>query len=322
MSLETAETRFPIESWLSKYVRVYSSKAVVYADCYVCRGKKKLGVIRQSKKTGDPLVVCGRCREGGHGGGVWRGASSITGFVALVEGIPFKQAAEFVHRLSGVANEWRPPEDTRTPGVPEDAVPLLKCSSSNLGVLLLRNRYCDGLIGSSYFGVSKPYVNRVIIPCYYREQYLGFEAKATFKGGLKSIYAPNMDTDVYVHTPIWNEGRGDLVITESVIDAETFRLLNVDAIGCFGGFKSGQVMRVLELNPKRVFWFLDGDTWGKIWPSISLLLPFVENFLPPMQERDDPNALGPVELQRRILDAEKIQTKLDLMQMKMKVRGW
>ena len=60
--------QFPIAAWLGKHTKTYDTGGrVVYADCPICKGKRKLGVYRYNR-----VAVCGRCKEGGHGHGIWK----------------------------------------------------------------------------------------------------------------------------------------------------------------------------------------------------------------------------------------------------------
>lgn len=322
-SLENAELAFPIQSWLSKFVKVYGGGRTIYADCPFCGKHKRLGIPLRSKTNGRPMFVCGRCKDGGHGGGVWNGATTLTKFVSLLEGIDYGQACKLVHSLAGVeeVRVYRE-KDVELLKVPESAIPLTRLPSSNAANEMLRRRHVGHLVNHASYGVEQPYIDRVLIPCYYQQEYLGYEAKTIHKHvEPKSLFPPEMPTDVKVYTAVGNTGNGDLAITESVLDAETFHLLPLDAVGCFGNFKQDQATAILDLKPKRIFWFLDGDTWSKIWNSIKILLPFADHYLPPMQEKDDPNALGPLELQRRVLDAVKVTSALDVVRFEKEVRN-
>ena len=83
-SLDDAIERFPLETWLSKFTKVRSTGSVIYADCPFCYSKKRLGVYRQAR-IGKALAVCGRCKDGGHGAGLWSGATTLPNLVMLLE---------------------------------------------------------------------------------------------------------------------------------------------------------------------------------------------------------------------------------------------
>jgi len=305
---------FPIRSWLQKHTRVYSGGNVVYADCPVCKGKKRLGVYRQSR-LGFPLATCGRCKDGGHHNGVWTGATTIPSFVKLLEGTSWRQTFALIHKLSGVPEPpWERPADQKPEEVPADAIPLKDCRDDEKAVLMLRSRHVAHLVETTSLAIGGKYDERVILPCNYQGRYMGFEAKGTHVAhDPKSLYGTNMETQLTVYTALSNDDRReDLVITESVLDAETFHTLPINAVGCYGGFKEEQTEAILRLGPKRIYWFLDGDAWTKLWPAIRNFLPFVENYVPPMLDKQDPNSLGPEGCMNYLNDAIKIEAELDL----------
>src|SRR3990172_3282977 len=71
---EKAIQNFPIEGWLAKFTQVYPTDhgKAFYADCPICGTRRKLGVYHASR-----IAVCGRCKDGGHGRGIWDGVASL-----------------------------------------------------------------------------------------------------------------------------------------------------------------------------------------------------------------------------------------------------
>lgn len=312
--LQKAVESFPIRSWLQKHTKVYGGGQVIYADCPICKGKKRLGVYRRSR-LGFPLAVCGRCKDGGHHQGRWTGSTPIPQLVKLLEGITWRQTFQLIHTLSGVPEPvWERPKDQKPEPIPEDAIPLSKCQPTERARLMLEQRHCGHLVETSFLTIGGKYNERVILPCYYQGHYMGFEAKGTHPShDPKSLYGENMETQLTVYTAQGNDDRRlDLAITESVLDAETFHTLPCNSIGCYGGLKQEQVNSILKLGPDRIYWFLDGDAWKKLWPAIRCLLPFAENYVPPMRDKQDPNSIGPDGCMNYLNEARKIEAELDL----------
>ncbi len=313
-ALDKAIENFPIRSWLQKHTRIYSAGNVIYADCPVCGGKKRLGVYRRCK-GGFPLATCGRCKDGGHHQGKWSGATTLPSFVKLLEGVSWRQTFALIHKLAGVPEPvWERPADVKPEEVPAEAIPLKDCRDDEASVLMLRSRHVPHLVETASLAIGGKYSERVVLPCNYQGRYTGFEAKGTHPSQEpKSLYGLNMETNLTVYTALGNDDRReDLAVTESILDSETFHTLPCNAVGCYGSFKTEQTEAILRLGPKRIYWFLDGDAWSKLWPAIRNLLPFVENYVPPMRGREDPNSLGPDGCMDYLNDAIKIEAELDL----------
>lgn len=314
VELDKAVETFPIRSWLQKHTKVYSSGNVVYADCPICKGRKRLGIYRRSR-LGFPLATCGKCKDGGHHQGLWTGATPLPQFVKLLEGFTWRQTFQFIHKLSGVPEPvWERPADVKPEEIPENAIPLKDCRPDEKARAMLEGRHCGHLVETSFLSIGGKYNERVLLPCNYQGHYTGFEAKGTSPAqDPKSLYGENMETQLAVYTAIGNrDDCYDLAITESVLDAETFHTLPCNAVGCYGGFKGEQVDSILKLGPERIYWFLDGDAWKKLWPAIRHLMPFAENFVPPMREKEDPNSLGPAGCMSHLNESKKIEAELDL----------
>lgn len=311
--LKDAVSKFPIQSWLSKHTRVYSAGSVIYADCPICQGKKKLGIYRRSR-LGFPLATCGKCKDGGHGQGKWSGSTPLAHFVKLLEGTTWRQTFKMIHSLSGIPEpEWVAP-NLRPESVPEDAIPLTRCSTEEKARKILEERHCSHLIETSSLSLSGKYTERIILPCHYNGTYTGFEAKGTHPNhDPKSIYGANMETNLSVYTSVGNrDDCYDLAVTESVLDAETFHTLPCNSVGCYGGYKEEQAEAIIRLGPERIYWFLDGDAWHKLWNAIRTLAPFAEHYVPPMKDREDPNSIGPQGCMDYLNKSRRIEAELDL----------
>lgn len=319
--LEKAVEQFPIMGWLQKHTKVYGGHGsnVIYADCPVCGGKKKLGVYRRGR-LGITLAVCGRCKEGGHGQGKWRGVANVPTLVKLLEGSTWRETFKLIHSLSGIPEpEWKP-RDRFVAALPREGIPLRECERDERGYRLLVDRGVAHLVDTALLCIGGEYHERVILPTYYLGAPTGFEAKATLPTQEpKSLYAPGMETDLTVYTTrTWNEGSTAICVTESLIDAETFHLSPWNAIGCYGGFKSGQLAPLLNLNPETLYWFMDYDAWSKIWDSIRITMPFVQNYVVPMPKGGDPNSVGVRGCLELIEQRVVIEDHLDFMDVSMK----
>lgn len=289
---------FPVVRWLRSHTTVHSSMGgVVYADCPICQGKRKLGLYRRSK-GGSKLAVCGRCKDGGHGQGRWGGVAGLPAFVKLLEGFAeWRDAFKFIHEMAEVPEaEWKPDRSNAgPPQLPDGCIPIDNLRDDERAVALLRERHAWHLHDRASLCIGGKYHERLILPCYQQEVYTGFEAKATHPGQeLKSLYPPEMDTREILYTSRnWQGDDTRAALTESVLDAETFHSLSRNAVGCYGGLKMEQVSILLDLGVEELYWYLDGDAWELIPKGLRHTLPFFDNYLVPMPADEDPNSLGP-----------------------------
>lgn len=288
---------FPIVRWLRGHTKVHNTHGnVVYADCPICGGQRKLGIYRQSK-NGSKLAVCGRCKDGGHGRGRWDGVAGLPAFVKLLEDCDWRRAFQLIHELSEVPEaRWEPDRnDDGPPDLPDGRLPLDELGHDEPAVRLLVDRGVEHLVQSSFLCIGhRKFHERIILPCHQGEIYTGFEAKATYDSqSPKSLFPFGMATQSTVYTARnWNPDDTRAAVTESVLDAETFHTLNKNAVGCYGAFKPEQAVPLLDLGIEELFWFLDGDAWDKLPGVLSHTLPFFENYLVPMPADADPNAVG------------------------------
>jgi len=288
---------------------------VVYADCPICKGKRKLGIYRQSK-NGTKLAVCGRCKDGGHGQGRWDGVAGLPAFVKLLEGCEWRAAFKLIHELSEVPEAaWAPEDKGGPPSIPRDAIPLSGCDSDERSCQVLRDRHCDHLLDRSFMSIGGAYHERVLLPCYQGETYTGFVARATWPTQEpKSLFPEGMETRETVYTlRNWTPEDCRAAVTESILDAETFHTLNRNAVGCYGGFKMEQVSALLDLGVEELYWFLDGDAWHLLPKALKHTLPFFTNYLVPMPHQEDPNSLGPAGCGSLWDDAREVTSLVDHM---------
>lgn len=314
--IQEAIQSFPIVAWLSKHTKVYDTGgSVVYADCPICKAKKKLGVYRYNR-----VSVCGRCKDGGHGLGAWTGTASLPRMVKLLEGCEWRQAFSLIHELAGVPEPIRTYTSDGPEQIPEDAYPLQDCVLGQRGIDMLERRGVGHLAEHARMTVSGKYKARVILPCRFLRDYVGFEAKGTYPShDPKSIYGSNMETDRVIYTAVdYDTKRTAVAITESVIDAETFHGLRMNAVGCFGGFKVQQVNALMELGVDTLYWFLDGDAYHKIPQHLATTSAFFDNIIVNMPDDADPNALGKDGVLELLKTSYPVANELDFMETRFK----
>lgn len=285
--------------------------AVIYADCFCCGGRRKLGIYLSNK-----VAVCGRCKDGGHGGDVWNGVAGLPKLIKLIEGCTWHDAFKIIETTVGFEPTIKPKIQTEAynPKLPKECIPLAKCLEQDPAVKFLNERHVGHLRESSHVCVLGKYKNRVVIPTYYGEEFTGFEAKGVYKSMYpKSLYPAGMATHKLFYTATnWDRDRKIVAITESVIDAETFHTLDVNAIGCFGAFKPSHINALLDLgNVEQLYWFLDGDAWGKLQGNIQQTASLFRNFVFPIKDKEDPNSLGPVKLRKLLENPREIRSAWD-----------
>jgi len=321
-ALEAAIDAFPVVAWLSKHTRVANSDGEdVYADCPICGGKKKLGVARVEHYNRGRLVPkgtanCFKCNEGGFGGEVWNGRASLIRFIKILEGCSWREAFALVYELAGIPEPPLAPKRDHAPRLPDGLVKLVDCGDNEPCVLTLRNRRVGHLVSSSYVCLnSGPYYERLILPAYFKEEFLGFEAKALAGQMPPSLYPAWLQTDTSLYTTrAWDSGSVRVVLTESIIDAETFSGF-ANAVGCFGGWKEGQLSRLLELNVEELVWAMDGDAWEKQKRAIEHCAPFFRQFVMQIEPDQDPNSLGPGLCEERLSTAQELKGEWDLIEL-------
>lgn len=298
---------FPIKSWIQKYVRTYDSGGeVLYADCFCCGGRRKLGIYLRNR-----IAVCGRCKDGGHGGEVWSGVAGLPKLIKLLTNWSWTAVFDYIK-----AQTYFPDEEAEEPlqlpilDIPPTSIPLSECSPKDIGNLFLESRGVGHLKECSYICTRGKYKDRVIVPTAYIDEVFGFEAKSIYKSIYpKALYPAGMKTnDVLYTAKNWDFDSSVVVVTESVFDAEAFHTLNINAVGCFGGFKPGQLSALLQLNAEKVYWFLDGDAWGKVQNAVTTGNSFFRNYVVKFNRDEDPSSVGRDRLHDLYRTAKEIKT--------------
>ena len=302
--IQEAIEEFPISSYLDQFLRTYTPKGdQQYADCPVCKGRKKLSINLDKK-----VFHCFKCREGEHGGGTWTGGASLFQMILLLENCTRAQAFRRIFELAGLPEPPRAQrEKPQNPYPSGKLVPLQKANPNGKAVNLLSQRGVAHLIPHCYVAVTGDHAHRVVIPCLYKGRTLATECKATYASQVpKSLYwPPGFQTDKTVYTSLfWDAEDSSCVVTESILDAETFHEKK-NAVGIYGcSFGPAKTNALLELGVDTLYWMLDAGTLDKTANHIrQYAMPFFTNYVIPLQGKEDPNALGRSEAVRRVDDS-------------------
>ena len=311
--LQLAINSFPIVRWLESITRVYDSGGeTVLIDCPVCRGRKKLGVHRRHRGA-----HCFKCDEGGEGGSKWNGKCGLVDLIQMLTGCNRRAAVDKIFELSGVADVGYTPKAVPTSKLPREAISLSTCHVTHPGVQMLASRGCSHLVQHSHLCVSGRYSHRVLMPIQWFGELLGYDAKAYLPSiKPKSLFAEWMDMAHALHAShAWDAKADFVVITESVLDAET---LGVNAIGLNGSvLRDGQVTRLLDLRDRgitRLVWFLDFDAFRKQVNAILRRTGMLfENSVVPLFTDTDPNAIGHAACWELVAQSIPIRDAFDLL---------
>jgi len=315
LSLQEAINAFPIVAWCQENlqaVRVGSDE--INANCQFCGGYRKLNV-----NIAKRLFHCFKCREGGHGGRKWNGGANLFQFMVL-SGLSKAQAYKEIFARAGFPDNPTPERKvlTRSP-IPDGAIPLNRLPDHEPAVQYLRRRQVPHLIPVSYVATTGRFKDRVILPCNYLGEVLGTECKAFKNQRVKALFYPEDEfhTSETVYTCLnWDLNSKTAVVTESILDAETFQ--NVNSIGLYGcRLHEKQVSAILALGVERLIWCLDGDAYFKPYSgtvnAISrLTLEVFDNWVCTMGYREDPNELGPNGCDALLKTAKQITSIWDL----------
>ncbi|MEM3040531.1 MAG: hypothetical protein QXG97_00720 [Nitrososphaerota archaeon] len=304
--------KFPILRYLTSKYRVYGHSENVYIDCPICGGHRKLSVHLELG-----LFHCFRCKEGGHGAGIWNGATNLPGFIALIERCSLQEAKTRIASWSGIEE---PPavshrqEEIRWPSERE-ALPLKLADKSHPARAMLRNRGVEHLIDQARVGTFGKYAGRVLLSAHFLDQWIGFEAKTFCGQNPKSLFPPGMRTGSYVYTTrAWDRDTPVAYITESIIDAET---IGVNAIGIFGSnFTDGHLSRLLTLNRaygvRQIVWCLDADaSLRQIRFLMRKCSGLFQNYIADIPDGHDPNSLGRERMHELIRTSIPIMSDID-----------
>lgn len=322
ISLDEAIANFPALAWYSEHAEVYPGDGRnSYADCFYCKGKKTVGIWNEKK-----AFHCLKCdpNEGGRGGDFWNGKAYLVKMVMLVEKLSWRDAISFIYKRTGYPDppirEKIRPKDL----LPKEAIPLSKAHQDDPAIKYLRKRSMDHLIEDSYVCINGRYNGRIIIPANHLGESIGWEAKAYQGNTPPSLFPDWMDTYAYFYTSKdFDLGKGLAIITESIIDAETF---SSNAIGAFGGFKGGHLPALLDLKKKGIhtlIWALDGDAWKKQAKHIvTKTLGIFKNYVCNFKQEEDPNSVGRERCWQLASEASLIESEYDLANLEIKLGRW
>lgn len=314
--LSRAIKKFPVLTWLSEHTRIRQRENVnVYANCPICKGTWTLGVHVEKR-----IFHCFKCNEGGKGGSQWNGRASLVTMIRLLERCSFHEAVKLIYKLSGLGDIVFSQLGQRE--VPKELLPeghyrpILSSDAGRKLAKWLDQRGVLHLFDECYLTNTK-YQGRVILPCYYFGELIGFEAKSYTNQTPKSLFPDWMDTYSYFYTTDGKLEREFLVITESVLDAET---LSMYTIGLYGSsLKEGQLARLIKLKEqglKELYWMLDEDAMVK---QLKIILTQTgqafRNKICVLPKGEDPNSYGSMNCFNAVSGAIAVEDEWQLLQL-------
>lgn len=308
---------FPIVEWCRTHFVVHDAGGEnFYINCPFCpetKSKAKIGVHRVRR-----FFSCFRCREGFST--EWTGNASVVEMICLVERVSKAQAIARIYSMAGLPDTI--PEAPEVPKelIPKEAISLAKSDRSIPAVDFLYRRGVGHLHQSSYVCLDGRFADRVILPTNYLGKLTGFEAKSYTGKTPKALYESWFSTSTTLYTTqAFDESPDTVVITESVVDAETVMR---NALGLYGSsLKEGQLHLLKSLRDIGVLnfiWMLDEDAWKKIVKILEKQFLGVGNsYLTRLPKGEDPNSLGHDECLRIISDPARcrlVKNEMDLVQ--------
>ncbi len=309
--IKVAISAFPIRLWLGQKGRVSDTGGFnLQIDCPVCRGRNKLGVHRIKK-----VAQCFKCSEGGAGGHVWNGRADLIGLIRLLDQCDYRQAILTIYKFAGLQEpKWERLQPINR-GIPEESIPLKTTSPLHPSRQWLQKRGVDHLAEHAYVCVDGKYQGRVVLPAMWFDEVTGWEAKAYVNTSPKSLFPEWFETSHNLYTTRqWDHSADFCIITESIFDAETFK---INAVGMYGStLREGQLMRLLDLKNRgitRLVWCLDYDAWRK---QAAAILTRTEmhftNMVCDLPKWSDPNELGWAKCWQLVQNAKAIKDSTDL----------
>lgn len=308
--LADAIRKFPVSSWLRNHTKIYDDGhgENFYADCPICKRKRKLGVHRIDKR-----MHCFYCHETGHHGDVWSGKSGLVRMVMLLERRSQFEAIQFIFHFVGedAPVVYRQQEAAK---LPEEFIPFSRCSKEHASYQTLIRRGVGHLADKAGVCITGRYENRIILPVWWLGAFVGFEAKTYVGSEPKTLYPSWFHTGDYLYMNRYcTPGMTTLIITESILDAETLRL---PAAGLFGSsLKEGQINRLFELKElglDMVVWLLDGDAWKKQARCAMQTASFLRTAVTALPDKEDPNSLGWQGIAPALAKAQIVCNQVDL----------
>lgn len=236
------------------------------------------------------------------------------------------EAYRYILSQSGLPDREIAPRRTGQPLIPPEAIPLKELPDHEPARQLLIRRHVPQLIPISYVCASGYYKDRVVLPCLELDILRGSECKAIYKAENKSLFHPPGEfpraNTVYT-TRVWNPNSKRLVVTESILDAETFSGIE-NACGTYGSeLSEGQVVAILGLGAEEIVWALDGDAHDKVLKAFKKYgSDLWNNSIIQFGQKEDPNSVGPFECAKRLTNRKKIETEWDLMSLAIEWGKW
>lgn len=315
-ALNQAVKQFPINAWCNENLTNFRPGEQGIADCPVCGGHRKLTISYEKK-----LFGCFRCRDGGHGGGTWSGGANLFQFMVILGRSKRDAYKEILDRAGVEDTIVERAALTSKALIPEEAIPLVTLPDHEPGKQMMVRRGMQHLIPHASVCADGQYKDRVVLPCYYRDELMGSECKAIYPSMRpKSLFHPphQFSTAESVYTTRrWDTGSVSAAVTESIFDAESFNGL-INAIGIYGcRLQAEQVLAIKALGIKKLIWALDGDAFykkdsGVIHAITTYTLEHFENYVTYMTNDDDPNSLVFAGRVKLLEESVKINSAWDL----------
>lgn len=205
-----------------------------------------------------------------------------------------------------------PEYDERDLNLPEEALLIgTHCNQDHPVRQYLRRRGAEKFASEWYMCPTGHYHGRIIIPVVSFGETWGFDAKSYIGGEPKSL--ANLRAGAIYTTREWDQEISAAIITESVLDAESFGL---NSVGLFGSdLDEDRLMSITLLRRfgvTKLIWFLDGDAFDKQlgiirkWTSLHF-----RNYRIRCPEGQDPNSLPLAERLRLVQTAEPMNGVFD-----------
>lgn len=312
--------KFPIVSWLGKHANVYDTGGTnVYIDCPVCGGRRKLAVSREKL-----IGRCFRCDDGGHGGKIWNGRAALPKLVSLVAKISIAEAYVEIHKHSGYFDIPAHAEFRHSEVKLPDSI--RRCSElryDHPAIKMLESRDCLHLLDHAFVTDRGQYQGRMILPCRWFGELVGFEAKSFSGHSRKALFPGWFKTGENIYTSkYWDHDLGYAVITESTLDAECVGWNACGLYGCM--LRDSQLPRLLELREygiKKLIWFLDSDARAKELSIITRKTQSLfDNYVVSVPAGEDPCSLGREACLKLISEAKQFRDSLDFVGFENEIR--
>jgi hypothetical protein len=274
-------------------------------ECPIC-GSPRMGVHREKR-----LFHCFKCDEGEYSD-AWDGRANLVTMICMMEKVSKPEAVRKIFEAAGEMDYDIPREPLPEKVMPDDVEDLIRYPHSD-AAMYLSERQLDHM--KNRVGLSATWKGRLILPCWYFNKMVGFEAKAYIDSVKpKSLFPSWFKPSDYIYTSkVWTKDYDYIVLTESIFDAET---VHYNAAGIFGSNLSERQLRILiglKTDGYRVlYWMLDADALSKAVKTIlRRTSEFFYNYVCMMPPDEDPNSIGRDSCKELIHSAKPVRDEFD-----------